>query len=260
MPNWVHNYMKATGAADEIARFKATCIVDNSDYGNADDPGPRLDFNAIIPMPEVLRGSELSSAIDGLLMLGRDDLVGKWHSLTGMLDYPWVKKAGVTTIEGLKALLIERDPEVIAKAQRTIAIHEQTGFLDQRDWSNANWGATFVCRFYLSRDEADCLECGFDTAWSPPVPFWEKMGTMFPAIEFELSGSEPINDFAIRGTIRDGRMELHEEPLVWTTIDPKTGEEVSGTREEIDNVLGDLGGMVVTSMKKDEEPSDGLPF
>ena len=43
MPNWCHNRMKITGAAEEIARFKQTCI--NGDQG--------VDFNAVIPMPAI---------------------------------------------------------------------------------------------------------------------------------------------------------------------------------------------------------------
>jgi hypothetical protein len=47
MPNWCQNSMKITGAAEEIARFKQTCIV------NGD-----LDFGTIIPMPEEVRDSK----------------------------------------------------------------------------------------------------------------------------------------------------------------------------------------------------------
>ena len=51
-----------------------------------------------------------------------------------------------------------------------------------------NWNA---CDFYLSKDEPTCLECFFNTAWSPPEPVWEKLGEMFPTLTFELSGCEP---------------------------------------------------------------------
>jgi hypothetical protein len=170
MPNWVHNRMKVTGAADEIARFKQLCIVDGE-----------LKFDAVIStMLQEVRDDELK--------------------------------------------------------------------------------VSYACCSYFKQEEASCLECSFDTAWSPPVTVWKTMGEMFPTIEFELEACEPINDEAFRGTIRDGRLELHDEPLVWTTIDPKTGEEVSGTREEIDRVLGNSRGMVATSIKKDEEPSDDFPL
>ena len=133
MPNWVHNIMKVTGAADEIARFKQSLTDNHFDFWTAYDP---------------------------------------------------------------------------ASSQ------------------------------YFKRDEPDCLELCFDTAGSPPVTVWEKMGEMFPTLEFELEACEPINDEAYRGTIRRGHMELHYEPLIWETADPKTGETISGTREEIDRMLG----------------------
>jgi hypothetical protein len=46
MPNWTHNYVTVTGPAEEIARFKQTCIVNGA-----------FDFNTIIPMPDELRAS-----------------------------------------------------------------------------------------------------------------------------------------------------------------------------------------------------------
>lgn len=51
MPNWCQNSMKITGAAEEIARFKQTCIIDGE-----------LDFNAVIPMPENVRDGK---GVDG---------------------------------------------------------------------------------------------------------------------------------------------------------------------------------------------------
>ena len=74
--------------------------------------------------------------------------------------------------------------------------------------------------------------------WTPPVPIWEKMGKLFPALMFRLWGHEPLMDFAFRGTIRDSTLDLREVPTVWSTVDPKTGATVSGTREEIEAVLG----------------------
>ena len=62
---------------------------------------------------------------------------------------------------------------------------------------------------------------------------------MFPALDFSVSAYEPLADFALRGTIKDGKLELLDEPVIWKTITgAKTGETVSGTLEEIGAVLG----------------------
>ena len=53
-------------------------------------------------------------------------------------------------------------------------------------------------------------------------------------------------DFAFRGTIENGKLELLNVPTIWETVDPKTGETVSGTREEVEAVLC-KGGVVFLS-------------
>jgi hypothetical protein len=50
MPNWCHNYMKVTGAVEELARFKQACIRVVFEGEPA-----QLDFNALIPMPETFK-------------------------------------------------------------------------------------------------------------------------------------------------------------------------------------------------------------
>jgi hypothetical protein len=164
MPNWCDNYMKITGAAEEIARFKQTCIIDGE-----------LDFNAIIPMPANVQHNNATGE-DGLPV--------------------WYK------------------------------------------WSCDHWGTNWnACDFGGQDKEDGSFECVFSTAWASPVPVWEKMGEMFPALTFELGGSSIEGDFAFKGSIRNGRLELRETPLILTITDPKTGEEKTGTSAE----LGKLG-------------------
>jgi hypothetical protein len=102
-------------------------------------------------------------------------------------------------------------------------------------------------------DAPDHYEFAFDTPWSPPVPVWEKMGEMFPTLEVSLSGLEPINDDGLEGTIQHGKLELRNVPLIWETVDPKTGETVSGSQEEIFALSNDRGGLMVSSRVADEE-------
>ena len=119
---------------------------------------------------------------------------------------------------------------------------EATGFAHANDWASKHWGTKWnAVHFHVIRDEPDCYECMFDTAWSPPIGIWEKLGKMFPALQFSLNGHEPLMDFAFRGTIQGGKLELLDVPVIWETVDPKTGETISGTREELDAVLDKRG-------------------
>lgn len=116
----------------------------------------------------------------------------------------------------------------------------------------AHWGTrTNAINFWVERDEGGHYNCGFDTPLGPPVPIWEKLGEMFPALNFSLSGVEPLVDFAFRGTIENGKLELLNVPTIWETVDPKTGETVSGTREEVEAVLC-KGGVVFLSTRAGE--------
>jgi len=112
---------------------------------------------------------------------------------------------------------------------------EATGSAHAGDWARAHWGTPGIASFFHAwRDEPGRYECDFDTRWTPPLYIWEKLGEMFPALDFSVSGYEPLTDFALRGTIKDGKLELLDEPVIWKTITgAKTGETVSGTLEEI---------------------------
>jgi hypothetical protein len=113
------------------------------------------------------------------------------------------------------------------------------------EWACKHWGTKWnACHFHVIRDEPDRYECVFNTAWSPPIGVWEKLGAMFPALDFSLNGHEPNMDFAFRGTIRGGKLELLNVPVIWETVDPKTGETISGTMEDVEAVLGGHGGTV----------------
>jgi Api92-like protein with ferredoxin domain len=123
------------------------------------------------------------------------------------------------------------------------------------DWVCKHWGTDCNAQhFHASRDEPGHYECHFDTAWSPPIPVWRKLGEMFPTLEFSLSGFEPLENFAFRGTIRDGKLELLDVPVIWETVDPKTGKTVSGTGEEIGAVLGERGGIATARAGGSEWP------
>ena len=98
-----------------------------------------------------------------------------------------------------------------------------------RDWRVEHWGTKWnASDFRVTVDAPGCYEFHFETAYGPPVPVWEKMAKMFPALEFSLSGFEPLMEFAFEGTIQGGKLELEMKHVPFEPTDPKTGETISG--------------------------------
>jgi hypothetical protein len=96
--------------------------------------------------------------------------------------------------------------------------------------------------FRVYGDEPGRYEFDFDTAWVSPVNAWNQLGAMFPALDFSVKGREPLADFALRGTIKDGGLfeyELMDQPGIWEAVDSKTGKTFSGTLKEIMRAAGD---------------------
>jgi hypothetical protein len=113
-------------------------------------------------------------------------------------------------------------------------IKAPTGCDNLWDWA---WSTKSAVQFAVNRDEPDCFECCFDTANGAPVLVWNKLAELFPTLTFELSGNEPLNDWAFHGWIQNGEVLVQNVPLIWETVDPKTGERVRGTREEVEATL-----------------------
>jgi len=77
--------------------------------------------------------------------------------------------------------LVPIPPEVIA------AGYEQAGF----NWERVNWGCKWgACSASLVDEWAGTLIYNFDTAWSPPIPFLEKLGPQWSTLTFILDYEE----------------------------------------------------------------------
>ena len=89
-------------------------------------------------------------------------------------------------------------------------------------WAIEHWGTKGNAQdFRVTVDAPGCYEFHFDTFYSPPVPVWEKMAKMFPALEFSLSGGEPMMQFVFEGTIQGGKLELEYKHVPFELTDPK---------------------------------------
>jgi len=121
MPNHVTHRIVITGADADIRAFVDRCIVtthrDATEHQPAFDE-QTFDFSTLIPMPEELKNVTDGSTMQwGLMLVGRADLARAYYTLENMLDWPWVKDAGVTTLDELRAYLIKTHPTIIADGE-----------------------------------------------------------------------------------------------------------------------------------------------
>ncbi|HRY01535.1 MAG TPA: hypothetical protein P5256_00295 [Beijerinckiaceae bacterium] len=247
MPNHVTHRIVITGADADIRAFVDRCIVtthrDATEHQPAFDE-QTFDFSTLIPMPEELKNVTDGSTMQwGLMLVGRADLARAYYTLENMLDWPWVKDAGVTTLDELRAYLIKTHPTIIADGEAAAARHDKYGALSWYDWSIREWGTKWSGYSYrLVSDALGRFEFMFDTAWSTPDPIWAKLAEEFPTLLFEVVGYDEGSGFAVTGEIRDGEnyvecVDATDELYEATYGEPPTRYE----DEDEDNDAGDHG-------------------
>jgi hypothetical protein len=212
MPNHVtHRVIVTSPNAADIDAFVARFVItqEEEDFmGNKTGATfESFDFNTVVPMPDSIRNSESSSAVsDGLAILGRSDIpggFGRTVTLEQMLDYPWVKVAGITDVEALKAALLQRCPNAVEAAEKAIKCYEETGHTSWYSWSIENWGTKWnAYSFDMTRVGPTHLEMKFDTAWSTPDPIFEKLAELLPIdTVVTYAAIDEGGGFVVTGTI-----------------------------------------------------------
>lgn len=214
MPNHVTHRMSISGPAEELSRFRERCITTQTalnELTKKDETWSRLDFNSLIPMPEEIRDSESSSVVsNGLAILGKAHLESRSgmfppFTLEYMMTLPWAVKDGIDTPEKMKAHLLERHPDCVAKAERALENLAKYGAMNWYDWAITNWGTKWNSyRFHETMNEPTHYECKFDTAWSPPQPIFEKIAEEFPALTLRVMAYDEGGGFAYVGSAKDG--------------------------------------------------------
>jgi len=213
MPNHVTHRVVVTGNDADIRAFTDRCIITTRHDATEHQPERQernFDFNSLIPMPEELRNVSAGSTMEwGLMLIGRPDLARSYYTIDQMLQFPWVKDAGVATPDELRALLVDKHPKIIAEGEAAAARHDKYGALSWYDWSIENWGTKWNSYDYnVVSDEPGRLEFTFDTAWSTPDPIWTKLAADFPGLLFEIHAFDEGYLFAITGELRDGENYL----------------------------------------------------
>ena len=169
MPNWCSNDLFIYGPQRlEIA-----------DYISGGEAGV-IDFNKIIPMPEILKGSTSGS------LESEARVFAGLSSGAAMLTYPWVREAGVRDLPGLKQLLVQRNPEVAKLGMELQRMKAETGYTSWYEWCCNSWGTKWNSSEGVRDDQRTRICLTFDTAWSPPMPIVDGLSEMYPKTKFSL--------------------------------------------------------------------------
>ena len=96
-----------------------------------------------------------------------------------------------------------------AQAEANIKNH---GHADWYNWRVDNWGTKWdVGECYISDIVKDYVHLDFDTAWSPPLPYYKALSKKYPLLTIEVEYSEPGMDFAGIEKYQGGELMESEE-------------------------------------------------
>ena len=110
------------------------------------------------------------------------------------------------TTSPLRKLEGEDDTQYKKRMAENVRLY---GAEDWYRWHIDNWGtkwdASSTCVEELDDNNFDLK---FNTAWSPPIDWFEKVIPMYPQLEFDLIFDEESQDYCGRMTGKDGEIDL----------------------------------------------------
>jgi len=204
MPNYVTTVCTVTGPAHAVEAFRAQHISGEN----------KLDFNAIVPMPECIKGTESGT----LASLGRLALYGAVKAprlpvyfarleppAREQLTRECTQRGIPVSRESLLTWVREHRPEALVQGERTQKAFDETGYADWYDWSIAHWGTKWNAT--LTKEEL-CASGGyrfkFETAWAFPEPIFRKLEEMYPDLVFSCASFDEGWCFAGLGDFGNG--------------------------------------------------------
>jgi hypothetical protein len=181
-----------------------------------------FDFERLIPMPKELHISSGGVASDARALFSEKEA-------KAMLDFPWVKQAGIKSVAALRTALRKnyiksredrkRFEEVMGKnedpptldefAALVLSNHEKHGATDWYDWSIKRWGTKWNAYSVVAgkSDEREATVT-FETAWSPPLPVLDELAKRFPKAYLRLIWCDEGDSQQHRVYWENGRREV----------------------------------------------------
>jgi hypothetical protein len=153
MPNWCENILTIEGDESDVQRFKKLAKP------KAGMTGTELSLDSLYPIPDEIKDTVPGGiTIDGVY-------VNVWREIDG------------------KPVAIPKD--------ELDAMQEKYGATNWYQWRIAHWGTKWDVQATLENETPDFLVYEFESAWSPPVKWLEKVAGDFPSLRFVLRYDEP---------------------------------------------------------------------
>jgi hypothetical protein len=191
MPNWCYNALKVMGEASEMKRFKEIGI-------EVVDGEPVWSMGKYFPTPEPLtRTISPSSSAKG------KEFTNEWEIESAKKR---VANGEVGVEIPVSIPCANNSPEACAK------LIAEFGFDEWYGWNVANWGTKWDCNTRhtgIETNEDTVLQVSFDSAWSPPIKWLDKVQKDFPTLNFKLTFSEEGCGFC--GMVYTGEVEEEGE-------------------------------------------------
>ncbi|MEN8168094.1 MAG: hypothetical protein ABFR65_11540 [Pseudomonadota bacterium] len=163
MPNWCDNRVDFSGPAEDLVKLKKLIGTDEL----------FISFQRIKPMPESLNMAPGSCTLMYEVVYGD---IGK------VLNYPWVKEAGITTRNELIRYVKKEQPDYLKWAVQYKSNLERYGFLDWYGWRVANWGTKWnvmLDDIHVIEDAPESLSIEFRTVCSAPRGIYKALLKLF---------------------------------------------------------------------------------
>jgi hypothetical protein len=128
-------------------------------------------------------------------------LSGKMLEVNTILTYPWVKEAGIETVEELQKFLREKDSRYEDEGRKRRDNLDKHGYGSWYDWAIAKWGT----KWDVSCTDLDYQDLGngqstatytFESAWSPPEAGIIAISAQLPGLTLRLEYREEGMGFA----------------------------------------------------------------
>jgi hypothetical protein len=195
MPNHVTTRCIVTGPTADIQYFRNTTI--RVPEGGDE---PTLDFDRIIPMPDVIKNTDGATDID----LGIEILIGSPRPdmpLSSYLTWSWIQQLGISTVAELRAWAEKERPEALVSGRKALEAFKETGCYDWYGWSVENWETKWNSYgFQIEYEDDEQLSFHFNTAWGFPSPIFDTLAEMFPTLRFDCVCFDEMWNFAGQGS------------------------------------------------------------
>lgn len=209
MPNWCENKLTVYGTESDISVIKESLI------GQDEQGKSVLDFNCLTPMPLALKDESYNSAAErasDLLALDKsllltDEIIEQYIKCIFLKEEHLLLLLSLCSRQGnwrvadfiqwlaSNTFNQQRYHYDLALGQVYLNNLTKYGAADCDNWCKRFWGCKWNANTVSLEFEETALICFFDTPWSPPECWFEKLCTSFPHMEIKLEYLEQVLGF-----------------------------------------------------------------